>query len=60
MSSQKQRQQSRALALMGSWSQWQGLDPHAGRQSRGHPVLPLKMERKIIRAAFLCGEKRGV
>lgn len=60
VSSQKESQQPRALVLQGAGAQGQRLDPSAGRQRRGRMVLSLKMKGKIIRAAFLCGEKREV
>lgn len=56
VSSQEERQQPRALVLQGAGTRGQRLDPTAGRQ---YSAL-IKMKGKIIRAAFLCGEKREV
>lgn len=42
--------------LQGPGAHGQRLDPTAGRQ---HSAV-IKMKGKIIRAAFLCGEKREV
>lgn len=58
--SSQERQQPRALVLQGAGARGQRLDPAAGKQRRGCTVLSLKTNGKIIRAAFLCGEKGEV
>lgn len=60
VSSQKQRQWSRALALTGSWSQWAGAWPCCREAAERPPGAPVKNEGKDYYSCFSLWQERGV